>query len=137
MRPRGSSAELERRRRLAVARLEQGETPATVADTLGVSRTTLFRWRAHATQPQGLTAKPHGGPRRRLSESHLCELKALLAATPGYGGSGAAWTVRRIAGLIFRRFGVVYHPEHVRKLLRQLLGEPEELPEADTVPRAG
>ena len=118
MRPKGSAIELEHRRRLAVARLHAGERPEVVARALGVSVTTIFRWRARAGQPEGLAARPHQGPRRRLNSADLAELKALLAAPPFASG----WSVRRIKALILRRFGVAYHPEHVRKLLKEFVG---------------
>jgi transposase len=137
MRPKGSAAELERRRRLAVARLEQGEAPAEVAQSLGVTATSLLRWQARAALPQGLAARPHQGPRRRLSAGHLAELKALLPAAGPHGWPGPAWTVRRVAGLIFRRFGIAYHPEHVRKLLREWLGWTGARPCADGMLRVG
>jgi transposase len=137
MRPKGPAAELERRRRLAVARLERGEDPATVARSLGVTRTTVCRWRAWASLPQGLAARPHQGPKRRLSDGHLAELLTLLPAAGPHGWPGPAWTVRRVAGLIFRRFGIAYHPEHVRKLLREGLGWKGARPGADNMPRVG
>jgi transposase len=137
MRPKGSAAELERRRRLAVSLLESGEDPATVAQSLGVTRVTVFRWRACASLPQGLAARPHQGPRRRLSDGHLAELLTLLPPAGPHGWPGPSWTVRRVAGLIFRRFGVTYHPEHVRKLLRERLGWTGAPPAADGMPRAG
>jgi hypothetical protein len=42
-----------------------------------------------------------------------------------------------VAGVIFRRFGVAYHPEHVRKLLRERLGWTAARPGAGEMPRAG
>jgi transposase len=137
MRPRGSAAELESRRRLAVARLERGENILEVAQSLGVTAASLLRWQARAALPEGLAARPHQGPRRRLSDSHLAELIALLPAAGPHGWPGPAWTVRRVAGLIFRRFGVVYHPEHVRKLLREWLGWTGARPCADGMTRVG
>ena len=137
MRPKGTSAELERRRRLAVDLITQGEAPAVVAGALGVTRVTLSRWLARAALPQGLAARPHQGPRRRLSDTHLAELKAILRAVPVVPGRPyPAWSVRRVTSLIQRRFGVAYHPEHVRKLLKQALGS-AETPPAHEETRAG
>ena len=48
-----------------------------------------------------------------------------------------AWSVRRVAAVILRRFGVAYHPEHVRKLLRQAFGAADTQPPADEGTRAG
>ena len=44
MRPHGTASELERRRRLAVARVRSGYTQTEVAQFLGVHRTSVGRW---------------------------------------------------------------------------------------------
>jgi transposase len=122
MRPKGTAAELERRRRRAVALLEQGEAPALVARILGVRRTSLHRWRRMARQDKDLAAKPPSGARRRLSDAQLSELEQLLRkGAPAHGFPNELWTAARVALLIRRHFGVTYHPEHVRKLLRRRL----------------
>jgi transposase len=122
MRPKGTAAELERRRRRAVELLAQGEAPAVVARILGVSRTSLHRWRRLARQAGNLAAKPPSGARRRLSDAQLSDLEQLLLkGAPAHGFPNELWTAARVARLIQRHFGVSYHPEHVRKLLRRRL----------------
>lgn len=122
MRPKGAGAELERRRRQAVSLLEQGEAPAVVARILGVRATSLHRWRRLARQEAGLAAKPPSGAKRRLGDSQLKELEQLLLKGPtAHGFPNELWTAARVAQLIQRHFGVKYHPEHVRKLLRRRL----------------
>jgi transposase len=102
--------------------LEQGEAPAVVARILGVRRTSLHRWRRQARQADGLAAKPSSGARRRLTNAQLSELEQLLLqGAPAHGFPNELWTAARVARLIERRFGVQYHPEHVRRLLRQRL----------------
>jgi transposase len=122
MRPKGTAAELERRRRRAVELLAQGESPAVVARILGVQRTSLHRWRRLARQADGLAAKPPAGAKRRLSDVQLAELeRLLLLGAPAHGFPNELWTAARVALLIQRHFGVKYHPEHVRSLLRRRL----------------
>jgi transposase len=122
MRPKGTAAELERRRRRAVELLEQGESPAVVARILGVQRTSLHRWRRMARQGDGLDAKPASGAKRRLSDAQLAELEQLLLqGAPAHGFPNELWTAARVALLIQRHFSVRYHPEHVRSLLRRRL----------------
>src|SRR5260370_29192288 len=122
MRPKGTAVELERRRRRAVELLEQGEAPAVVARILGVRPTSLHRWRRLARQADGLAAKPPSGARRRLSDAQLGELEQLLLkGAPAHGFPNELWTAARVARLIQRHFGVTYHPEHVRRLLRRRL----------------
>ena len=124
MRPVGTQAELERRRRRAVQLLENGESPAVVARILGVSRSSLYRWRAQArTGPEGLASRWPLGPRPRLSDEQLAALVALLGqGAAAHGWPDSRWTARRVADLVERSFGLRFHPEHVRKMLKERLG---------------
>src|SRR5690242_15174470 len=74
MRPEGTAAELERRRHRAVALVDAGESPGIVARILGVTRSSLRRWRRLAGQPGGLAAKPAVGPTPRLTAEQLTAL---------------------------------------------------------------
>src|SRR4051812_35603544 len=112
MRPKGTAAELERRRRRAVQLLEQGEAPAVIARILGVTRPTLHRWRRMARQDQGLDAKPVLGAKRRLSDAQLKDLEGLLdKGAPAHGFPNELWSADRVAKVIKRHFGVEYHPD--------------------------
>jgi len=122
-RPIGTPAELERRRRHAVELMERGESPTTIARILGVARPSLYRWRqaAHA-QPDGLAAKPHPGPAPGLRDDQLEHLEDLLLDGPAaHGWPTELWTAKRVAEVIRRHFGLSYHPEHVRKILKRRL----------------
>lgn len=122
MRPKGTASELERRRRRAVKLLEQGEAPATVARLLGVLPTSLHRWRRLARRAEGLSAKPVRGARRRLTDLQLSELEQLLRQGPTqHGFPNELWTSARVAQVIQRHFGVEYHKDYVRRLLRRHL----------------
>src|SRR5438270_2833100 len=122
MRPKGTAAELERRRRRAVHLLEQGEAPVVVARILGVTRPTLHRWRRMARQDHGLDAKPVPGAKRRLTDPQLRELEGLLdKGAPAHGFPNELWTAARVAQVIKRHFGVEYHPDYVLRLLRRRL----------------
>jgi len=118
MRPKGTAAELERRRRRAVALVKGGESPSVVARILGVTRSSLRRWRRLAREPSGLAAKPAWGPKPRLTERQLATLEALLKqGAVVHGWPNHLWTCKRVAVLIERHFGVRYHPAHVYRLL--------------------
>jgi transposase len=123
-RPIGTAAELERRRRLAVERVRQGEKPTVVARVLGVNRNSLYRWRKAAERgPQALAAIPPRGPAPRLSDAQWRALERLLAqGAVAHGWPNRLWTTARVAHLIRRHFGVSYHPDHVGRLLRRRLG---------------
>src|SRR5580692_1948955 len=101
MRPKGSAAELEWRRQRAVALTEQGEAPAVVARILGVTPSSLHRWRRMARQGQDLTAKLVPGAKRRLTDAQLRELERLLdQGAPAHGFPNELWTSARVAQMI-------------------------------------
>src|SRR5947209_7726017 len=122
MRTKGTAAELERRRRRAVQLLGQGEAPAVVARIMGVTPTSLHRWRRLARLDHGLDAKPVRGAKRRLTDFQLKELEDLLnKGAPAHGFPNELWTAARVAQVIHRHFGVKYHPDYVLRLLRRRL----------------
>lgn|SRR5215204_3879213 len=121
-RPLGTAEELERRRRRAVELVEVGEERATVARVLGVHPKTLARWLRQARKPGGLAARPAPGRPPGLNDLQLGQLEQLLLDGPrAHGWKNALWTAPRVARLIERFFGVTYHPEHVRRLLKRRL----------------
>jgi transposase len=129
MRPKGTVPELERRRRRAVELVEQGESPAVVARILGVHITSIHRWRRMARTPHGLDPKPIPGRPRRLSDYHLHKLeRLLLQGAHKHGWPNQLWTADRVARLIQQRFGLSFHPEHVRKILKERLGWTSQKP---------
>ena len=123
MRPKGSAAELEQRRRLAARLLEQGMKPIRLAEAVGASPAAVTRWR-QAWQKGGqaaLAAKPHPGGKSRLRRSDLRRLAKLLLKGPvAHGYSTELWTLERVAEMIAVTFGVEYHPGHVWKILRAM-----------------
>jgi transposase len=130
MRPKGTAAELERRRRRAVELVEQGDSPTVVARILGVRPSSLHRWRRMARQPHGLQAKPLPGPTPRLSDYQLHKLEYFLRqGAHKHGWPNRLWTADRVAHLIHQRFGIDYHPEHVRKILKRRLDWSSQKPQ--------
>jgi transposase len=122
-RPIGTPAELERRRRHAVDLMSQGESPTAIARILGVCRNSLYRWQRLArSRPDGLAAQPHPGPAPRLRDDQLEHLEDLLLdGATAHGWHNDLWTAPRVAALILRHFGIGFHPEHVRKILKRRL----------------
>jgi transposase len=123
MRPRGTAAELERRRRRAVKLLDEGEDPQLIARLLGVARTSLYRWRKAAQHGWGgLSAKRHPGRTPRLTIEQLADLEVLLLqGAQAHGWPNNLWTAERVTRLIRQEFGIDHHPEHVRKILKRRL----------------
>ena len=123
MRPKGSSAQLEQRRRDALAMLRRGIKPACVARTLHVSLVSVGRWRAAARKGgvKALAAKPVPGRPPKLSARRRKRLLDLLGQGPTrHGFATELWTLGRVAEVIERRFGVSYHPSQVWRILTQL-----------------
>jgi transposase len=123
MRPKGTAAELEVRRRIAADLLGNGKTPAEVVELLGVSLSSAKRWKKTVERegPAGLAAKPHPGPRPKLSEGQrdaLCDVLVSGALAAGFATN--LWTCFRVSELIQKRFGISYHFNHVGRLLHDL-----------------
>lgn len=122
MRTKGSPAELERRRKAAVhAVLVERLSPSVVARAHGVHRVTVQKWLRQAKVPGGLDAKPVRHP-PALTDEQLPQLEALLLQGPrAHGWANDLWTATRVAEVIRRHFGLTFHPEHVRKILKRRL----------------
>jgi transposase len=121
-RPRGSAAELERRRRRAVQAVYQGERVEDVARIFGVIKGSVHRWLRMDQQIDGLAAKLHLGPVPRLSVEQHRQLEVLLRqGAHAHGWRNRLWTTARIAELIRRHFGVSLHHDHVGRFLRRRL----------------
>ena len=103
--------------------MQHGESPTVIARILGVCRTSLYRWLKLAQQaPDALAAKPHPGPKSRLTDEQIRELEGLLLqGAKAHGYHNELWSAQRVTEVIRRHFGVEYHVEHVRKLIRQRL----------------
>ena len=123
MRPKGSSAQLEQRRRHALAMLKRGMKPAVVAKALRVSLVSVGRWRqaAHEGGVKALAAKPVPGRPLKLSLARRRQLLQLLSKAPTHHGFATElWTLERVAQVIERRFDVSYHPSQVWRILLSL-----------------
>jgi transposase len=123
MRPTGNSAELERRRRRAIALLGRGRPASEVAQELGTTMRSVHRWwRAYQEQgEEALVAIPHPGKPCRLSKRQREGLiQRLLRGAKANGFDTDLWTCPRIAELIERHYGVRYHVDHIPRLMASL-----------------
>lgn len=116
MRTPGTAAELERRRYLAVRRLQDGYTAQEVADFLGVHLRTVRSWAAaYARDPlTGLTAKPPPGRPCKLTASReRTVLTWFLKSPKSFGFPTDLWTARRVAQVIACKWGVAFNPRYL------------------------
>src|SRR5882757_3491656 len=129
MRSKGTAAELEARRRLAVLRVSEGWTRAEVAAFLGVHLETVGEWvRAHAAGgPKALAAKPHPGRTPFLTADQEKQVLGWLAESPTkHGFRTDLWTAKRVADLIHTRLAVRFHPHYLREWLRKRNHTPQK-----------
>lgn len=129
MRPKGSAAELEARRRRAAACFQAGESVRTVAERFGVDPSSVKRWRRAWREGgvDGLAAKPPPGGKCKLTDEQLDELVDLVVAGPREAGFPTdLWTCARVGELIENRYGVEYDRRHLAKLLRRLGFSPQK-----------
>jgi transposase len=103
--------------------MQQGESPTAIARILGVGRTSLYRWLPLAKQgPEALAAKPHLGPKPRLRNDPVHQLETELnRGAKAHGWDNQLGSAQRIGEVIRRLFGITYHVEHVRKIIRRRL----------------
>ncbi len=108
---------------LAGRLLLEGSYVDEVAEIVGASLSSVKRWRQAVEKGglEALKAKPHPGPKPRLNAKQKQQLVNILLAGPQKAGyHNDLWTCRRVAEVIAKKFGVVYHPDHVWKILRSL-----------------
>jgi transposase len=121
MRPHGSPADLEARRRRAVALLDKGLGVREVARQIHCSPASVSRWQAEVRVrgPEALRPKPTPGrPPRVTPRQRTRLLQSLLKGAKAHGFSTDLWTLPRVAEVIARTYGVRYHPAHVWRILR-------------------
>jgi transposase len=108
------AAERARRERVRLAAadlIEAGASDREVARQFRVSRMSANRWRRAlaAGGRAALASKGAGGARCKLTAAQLGELEAVLEEGPAaQGWEDQCWTLARVTGVIWRRFGAEY-----------------------------
>jgi transposase len=123
MRPVGSAAELERRRRRAVGLMREGFSLHETGRRIGCHASSVMRWWAAYRRRGTAALKPKptpGRPPRLTARQKQRLLRWLLAGSMAHGYRTDLWTTQRIADVIARKFGVRYHRDHVGRLLHTL-----------------
>ena len=135
MRPKGSAELLEARRRVAIARLLEGDDVSEVADFLGVLPWSVQRWwtRYREAGDAGLAAVPAlGRPPRLTAAQEATVLGWLRTEASPFGFASPHWTAPRLAQVIQQQLGVRFHPRYLNAWLTAR-GISPQLPEP--VPR--
>jgi transposase len=116
MRTPGNSAELERRRRLAVRRLRQGFSTSEVAAFLEVDPRSVRRWAAACSESgsAGLASRAAPGRPGKLDYAQEKVVHRWLAQSPQeLGFATDLWTTRRLATLIRDAWGVAFNARYL------------------------
>lgn len=112
----GPASELEARRRLAVARVNEGWTQKDVAAFLGVSTRAVGKWVAAYREggEEGLRARPRPGAKPKLSKRQEQAVLARMAKSPkAFGYPDDLWTTRRLAEVIDKKYGVRFNSNYL------------------------
>jgi transposase len=120
MRTPGTAAELERRRRLAVDRIQEGHSPCAVAEILGVHIRTVRGWRAAYKRQgaAGLAAKPQPGRPPKLTRRQATQVLSWFRKNPrSFGFATELWTARRVAQVIDRKWAVHFNHRYLNAWL--------------------
>jgi transposase len=124
-RPRRDFQALEQRRMRAADLFDQDVISAEVARRVGVSHQIVSEWRA-AWQRAGraaLRGAGRAGRRPKITDDQRAQVESVLAqGAEANGYTADLWTLPRVAEVIERVTGQVYHPGHVWHILREQLG---------------
>lgn len=119
---RWTPAQLEERRLAAARLLRAGRlTQAEIARRMGVSRASVTRWKGRLERGglRGLRRRAAPGRPSRLSRPQWARLlRRLRGSAVAAGFETERWTLRRIALVVRRTFGVRYHPRSLGPALR-------------------
>jgi len=123
MRPIGTQKQLEQRRKRAVQLLNDGLGIRETARQVGASPSSVVRWR-DAYKKGGLKALASRPPPHRpcrLTDKQLQKLQSiLLTGARANGYKTELWTLKRIAQIIRKNFGVEYQLSGVWYILSRL-----------------
>lgn len=103
--------------------LKSGKNQTQVATELGVSPAAVSQWvrAARLGGKAALEAKPISGRPTKLSDTQLQRLVRMLSEGPSkHGFPTELWTLRRVAVLVQRKFGVTYDQSGIWHVLRRL-----------------
>ncbi len=133
----GSASEREARRRLAVARVNDGWKQKDVAAFLGVSTRAVGKWMAayRGSGEEGLKARPRTGAKPKLSKRQERAALTWMARSPrAFGYPDDLWTTRRLAEVIEKRYGVRFNSNYLAEWLTKRGYSPQK-PEVRAVER--
>lgn len=121
MRPIGTTKQLEQRRRKAISLLKQGHGICQTAHLVGASSGTISDWNKVYKKQGEKFFQAHSPPGRKsaLSDEQKRKLeKLLLKGARKNGYPTELWTLKRVAEVIAKHFGIRYNLSSVWNVLR-------------------
>jgi transposase len=112
MRPIGTAAELERRRRLALSHLSNGHAVPEIAEMLGVSERAVDGWQASYRRHglAGVKAQPPPPRPTKLTPTQARQVLTWFRKSPkSFGFATDLWTGRRVTEVIRRKWGIDFN----------------------------
>jgi transposase len=125
--PRGMT-EMEWKRKRGMELLRSGMKQAHVARKMGVNRRTVYDWKKRVDNDHDFRNRKKKGRNSRLTDKQKEELKRIIDS----GGTSCGfptdlWTLKRIAVVIEKEFGIHYNTTYIWQLLR-ILGYSAQIP---------
>jgi transposase len=113
MRTKNKKEIIKDRRKRALGLLERGKSEREVAEIIGVTIRSVYRWQEQKKSPLKKEDRPFGRP-SRLSEEQIQKLEQeLLCGAYAHGYAEDYWTLERIGHVIWELFGIRYVPSGV------------------------
>ena len=113
MRTKNDKAALDEKRKLALKLLDEGKPASEVAEIIGVTSRSVYRWREQRKNPPKRSERPLGRPKKLTSEQLQQLEQELLRGAFAHGYAEDYWTLERIGHVIWELFGVWYVPSGV------------------------
>jgi len=109
-------------RRLAIARVLDGEAPEVLADLLGVSERSVWRWlsRWRDQGDAGLALRPGRGRPNKLTDDQIQQVLDWVEQSPtDFGFATERWTAPRLAWLIEKSFNIHLNARYLNDWARR------------------
>jgi len=110
----------DRRRKQALEMLEEGKPAKEIAELIGVTVRSVYRWQEQKDNPPKKGERPPGRPSRLTSEQLQKLEQELLRGAYAHGYAEDYWTLERIGHVIWELFGIRYVPSGVWHIMDRM-----------------
>lgn len=112
------------KRLMAAIAYKQGQSPAEIEETFGISRKNVYEW-LDRFEERGLDGalydEPKPGRPSKLTDEEFEQLETVLHNPPEEAGYDIqTWTPKLVRHLLKTRFNVEYTQRHVRRLMDEI-----------------